>query len=496
MNLVIARHMLRNQSTAFVFGLSVAVWVICAALLNAAQPGDNIEQLLWSREFALGYAKHPPVSTWLLIGANAVLGYSAQWTYLLAFLCRLLTLYFIYRIACELLDTDTALWAVLLLTLTHIFTRKAQFYNHNTVLILGLSVLTWMTLLVLKFNRRHHWFLLGLTSGLLVLIKYQSVIGLAVTGVILARWANRSHIKGMFLCMVTAFIVILPHAYWVVGTSGSPSPITYALNHITQPSPEQAVKSILSYAVGFLKEYLVVGLWVLAMITRQRFQYSNYLPEKLPVCAYTKSVIGHLTLTRLAFMLTLGFAGVILQDHWVAPLAMFMSLPLAHLSRNYLGKVNRVHVRWYIFAQTLALCFFIAQHLGYLNNRNTSHVERHLRAESMSRQAENVWKSHTECSRAYLVGDPQLTGIFAAYAPWIKVYGEGLTSPSHPVSSSKTDPSIGEIHLYYRDDLSKDHTSPFDELLSVSAYDDLLGLPRRTIDIFFLYPRADCKIQG
>ena len=212
----------------WISGGSVVLWVVLAATLNAAQPGDNIEQLLWSSELAWGYAKHPPLTTWMLMGAQSVFGRAPQLTYGLAAACHLATLFLLYRIGSQLLNPQSGIWVLLILSMTYAFTRKAQFYNHNTVLLLGLSLATWLTLQALQGNRWSMWVFQGLSFGLLILAKYQSAIGVFLLYVMVIHATGWRHWKHMCLSTITMLILLMPHIAWLITQDKVDSPATRA----------------------------------------------------------------------------------------------------------------------------------------------------------------------------------------------------------------------------------------------------------------------------
>ena len=321
---------------AFGFGIcSIVLWVIWAAWLNGAQPGDNLEQLVWSREWAWGYAKHPPMSTWLLIGMQSLLGRSPYWTYVLAALCHIITLVCMYRIACELLDPESSIWVVLILAMTYAMTRKAQYYNHNTVLLMGLSLSTWLTLLALTRNRWWIWISLGITLSGLILTKYQSLIGVALVYLILLRHSERRHWVGWGTATLVIGLALAPHAAWLLSQSRGHTPLTYAQNYAQLAPGLESVKGLISYTLGLIKQYAQLVLFLLGTLV-WRFWRAPQTPPTTPapLNALASSVILHMTVVRAAFMGVIGLVGVRLQDHWAMPLALFLVLPLARFARH------------------------------------------------------------------------------------------------------------------------------------------------------------------
>ena len=46
--------------------IQVAIWTVGPALIFGNLHSDTLEAAYWGRDLALGYAKHPPLATWLI----------------------------------------------------------------------------------------------------------------------------------------------------------------------------------------------------------------------------------------------------------------------------------------------------------------------------------------------------------------------------------------------------------------------------------------------
>src|SRR5579864_8370589 len=60
------------------------LWILLPVWSDVSPSGDNVEQLVWSQGFELGYHKHPPLPTWILIGAEQLFAPSLPLTYTLS----------------------------------------------------------------------------------------------------------------------------------------------------------------------------------------------------------------------------------------------------------------------------------------------------------------------------------------------------------------------------------------------------------------------------
>ena len=473
----------------WISGGSVVLWVVLAATLNAAQPGDNIEQLLWSSELAWGYAKHPPLTTWMLMGAQSVFGRAPQLTYGLAAACHLATLFLLYRIGSQLLNPQSGIWVLLILSMTYAFTRKAQFYNHNTVLLLGLSLATWLTLQALQGNRWSMWVFQGLSFGLLILAKYQSAIGVFLLYVMVIHATGWRHWKHMCLSTITMLILLMPHIAWLITQDKVDSPVTYAQHYTRAVDVSHGLSGLMSYGASILKQY-VMPLMMLLMVWpwRQRqacsaslFHFTNPL---------AKPFILHSTLTRAMIMVAIGLVGVRLQDHWAMPLALFLSLPMAHLVNTHIGAVRYAHLPLVLALQVAFMAIFALQHQGYLSQRNMAHIERHLNISEIMDKTNTYWRAHTTCPLKFVKGDQELTAMLAAYWPTTLIRPDADTNALLQRPIQHTPESMGHIRLTYLDTLDTQRGTH--DGVTVSAYAPLNGLPNKTILVEFSFPMTAC----
>jgi 4-amino-4-deoxy-L-arabinose transferase-like glycosyltransferase len=163
---------------------AIAAWSVAAAYINPAQFADSLEQFSWAHGLELGYWKHPPLPTWLIIAPIRLIGFSIYWTYALAAACFAGTAFFTWRITQRLFGPQAAVFAVLLIGLHIGFSWRAQLYNHNTVLILCVAATVWATLRALDSGKQSSWLLVGGLAGLAMLSKYQALVPLV--GIVLA----------------------------------------------------------------------------------------------------------------------------------------------------------------------------------------------------------------------------------------------------------------------------------------------------------------------
>ncbi len=203
--------------------LHVTAWTVLPALTNPNLPLDVIEGLAWGREWQLGYAKHPPLSPWLMEMFSTLgkfVGGGANWPlYLLSQMSVGIALWAMWRLARDFLDPVPALLSVLLLEGIYYTNFTSPEFNANVVL------LPLWALAILAFRRAVTdgswlaWTGWGIAAGLGMLGKYYTAVLLvAMAAMVIATPAYRRHLArpGPYIGLVAFAVVLLPHVMWLV----------------------------------------------------------------------------------------------------------------------------------------------------------------------------------------------------------------------------------------------------------------------------------------
>ena len=211
--------------------LHMAAWTLLPALASPNLPLDVIEGLTWGREWQLGYAKHPPLSPWLM-EIFAFLGGGADWPlYLLSQVCVGVAFWAMWRLARDFLDPVPALLSVLLLEGIYYHNFTSPEFNANVVL------LPLWALAILALRRAvtggswQAWAVCGLCLGLGMLGKYYTAVLIAaMAALVFVTPAYRRHLArpGPYVGLAVLAAVLLPHAVWLA-VNDFPS-FSYAIN--------------------------------------------------------------------------------------------------------------------------------------------------------------------------------------------------------------------------------------------------------------------------
>ncbi len=238
---------------AFVLLCYAAIWTLYGTLATGSQDihFDMSELVAWSRQPALGYAKHPPFAAWV-VKAWFSLFPLANWSYyLLAMVTSALALWIAWRVSAEYLGAKNRVLAVALLTLVPFFNFHALKFNVNTML-LPLWAVTTLAFLRSYERRSVSWgALAGAAAAAAMLGKYWSVIlvlGLVLAAVLDSRRGAYFRSPVPWVTVLVGAVTIAPHLYWLV--THHFAPFSYAVAAHDQASPAAKVLSSFSYLTG------------------------------------------------------------------------------------------------------------------------------------------------------------------------------------------------------------------------------------------------------
>ena len=205
-----------NLFYIFLFINSV-LWCLLGLLRNVIGD-DALEAISWGELVDFGTNKHPPLSGWLMGGAYNLFQQHDFAAYFLGSACVLTGFVFIYKLAKFFLDEDKSIAASLIMTPCYYFTFTLFYENFNCN-ILSMAfwpMITYYFYKSLKEDKICDWILFGISSALGFLTKYQVVFLFLVLFIYLIAVKREQFKKrGMYIAIITGFLVILPHVIWL-----------------------------------------------------------------------------------------------------------------------------------------------------------------------------------------------------------------------------------------------------------------------------------------
>ena len=306
--------------------VQVLVWTLGPALIFGNLHADTLEAAYWGRDWALGYAKHPPMATWMM---DLALRTGLQPIFALMLLSQLtvvVTAYFVWRIARLFASRETAALAVLLYVVSPAATVYAVQINHNSLLAPFWAGTAYLGLLFLEERRWSHAVLLGLVAGLGVLTKYELLfvlVSLLVLGAATPRYRPAFFHPASYLAGFVFLLVIAPHVWWLE-TNRWPS-----LSRAMGSEKIDSVTALNGSAIN-----LIVGLFTLlaapcAILLGTIRQRGADMITSAPGHRMMATILGFVPLV----VLILGALATmqVLKPLWVLPLSSTVAVALAVL---------------------------------------------------------------------------------------------------------------------------------------------------------------------
>ncbi len=253
--------------------LSVAYgvsWSVYAIVAKSSQ-GMNIdmaEMVIWGRNFAWGYPKHPPLLGWI-IGAWFALFPNTDWPfYVLSGITLGAGLYLSFFLAGEWLDGVKRATVPFLLALIPFNNFLGLKFDQNSVLIPLWALTTWALIRSIKTRSPGWAALAGLAAAASALSKYWSVyllLALAVAALYDPRRRRYFSSSAPWITILVGAIAISPHAVWLVQENFKPT--VWVTTRRLSASLLDALRSLSEYSFGTLG-YAAVALAMVAIFVR------------------------------------------------------------------------------------------------------------------------------------------------------------------------------------------------------------------------------------
>ena len=412
------------------------VWLALSYSINTAQYGDNFEQFDWAHGVEISYWKHPPITTWLLAGLNALIGVHPFNTFVLCFFCLAITVFFYRRLAGLMLSQKAADFSLMLLATSFMFTWRAQLYNHNLTLVMMTVVTVWYFFSRVQKESvpNGEWLVLGALAAIAVLSKYQSVIallGLLVAFFLMRKRLGRQDLLGLCLAFLSFSILIAPHVVWFYFNYALISKYTFHFFSFSRPWLEN-----LHMLVGFLLQQIHFFLTplliclVMLMLSRDVSKQGHLEAEHAPI---RRIFLLTQVLLPLTFVVLLNqAAGMILANHWGFSVFIFLPILLASQLEWRLNAIKINLLKIFMIFQLMSIAVFMGMKLHAKHSIMRNHYDEFFPAQMMSDIVVSTWARETHCPLIYIDGPPFEGGIVSVYSGQYPAVLEGGESPKSP----------------------------------------------------------------
>ena len=402
----------RDRSVLAVLVAYLLTWTLYGVIAKSSQDlhTDMTELIVWSRNLALGYPKHPPFAAIVVRGWFALFPITDWAYYLLAILTPTLALWIAWQQFADYLDLTKCLVALCLLTFIPFFNFIALKFNVNTVLMPLWAATTFWFLRSYRTQNATYAALAGVGAALCMTSKYWSICliaGLTIAALSDARRGAYFRSAAPWITILTGIAILSPHIGWL--EKHDFSPMEYAMSVHGGHSIADAVLADLRYLVDAMAYVLVP---VAAVLLVARASPKTIADMAWPADPDRRLVAVIFWATLLLPTLPALVWGV--EIHGIWSMSSWTLLPVMLLSPPTV-KIARPSVLWILgFAVTLPLGVLIAAPAVALalHVRGIAPELAHLRM--LAEQVQNAWHDTTTRPLRYVGGD--LADGVATYA--------------------------------------------------------------------------------
>jgi hypothetical protein len=448
----------------------LALWTLLTGISHRSPDWDNMEELVWASSLEWGYYKHPPLPSWLMAGLVSLFGRPVWLTFFAGQLSVVLSLWFVWRLGCEMTSERRALVAVLLVSPIAYYTVRGVMNNHNTIQLWPVAGAIWMFYRALRHDSMLAWAAVGLFSGLAFLTKYSALVQFAAFFLFLlisGQWRKARTWQGVAVATGVLLVLVTPHLLWLYQQPAGPigyavhslAPVTTRLEHLA------VIKDFILTNVGRLAPMglalLIVVLW--SRKKRTTDQASSTASQILA---------GELAADDRFFLLIVGLAPLLLTlagslllkaplaAHWATTFFMLFGFFSFWLLRagddvQLLRKTLQVVV---ILQILMAAVYAVAR--GPLSEMTGRATRSTFPGAELSARMQEKWHAHVAEPLRLVVADTWLGGNIATHAGRdVKVLIDGDLSKSPWVTPDEV-ASCGMLLAIDRSPENEDTAAP------------------------------------
>ncbi len=397
--------------------LHATIWIVTPYNTLHTVGLDPIEMIAWGRSLDLGYFKHPPMPSWVVIALESFLPTNiAVFTSSQLFIA--MTAIGVWTLAKDFVSENSAVVAAIFTLIFPHTTWISPEWNHNLV---QLPFWVW-TIVAFHWvctshgNNIRAWAFMGAVSALGLYGKYS--MGIVYVSIFLYAVLWRWYIFkfwGIWVFAIVFCTVLAPHAVWL--HSVDYSPFLYA-KHRLQEAPLWG--RLGSFWGAFFVNLVFAGVGILIARQKCKFCALSVRPEHFLVYITWMPLV---ILTILAIVMDMS-----VYSTWNFPFLTVVPLMFIWWCEKcgYTMSVLRGGIWVVVISAGVA---------GYYAYYYTVNFNRgHYPAVQLATQVQQIWRQNMHTPLAYVTGNLWDAGIIAVYAP---------DTPKYIVDNDKTlNPSL------------------------------------------------------
>ena len=390
----------------FIFVLShLIIWTLIPSLTNKNLPLDTIEALAWGSNLDWGFNKHPPMSAFFSEVFFNIFGAQDWAYYLLSQIFLVTAFYYVFKLACEILENlKLALISVLLLVSIYFYNFTSPEFNVNVCQLPFCSLVVYYSWKIYNSKKIEFkdCFLIGLFGAIGFLSKYlflyllTSICLLFVYSIFINK-TKKFDFK--YLIIFEVFLVLLvPHLIWLFNNEFIT--ITYGLkrtgleenvilNHIQNPI------IFLLKQIGLLVPFFFL-LWLL--IKKIKFKI-NLRDKKLLFLVFIN------IMPIVLMFLTSLISGSKIRTMWMTPFYLFFGILFVYLFQL---QINIKKLKSFLYG--FLFLFFLSPVLYSYISLTKKDKRTDYPGKEIATKVQIVWSKDFEKEIEFVTGDEWKAG--------------------------------------------------------------------------------------
>ena len=326
----------------FIFAIThLIIWTMIPSLTNSNLPLDTIEALAWGSNLDWGFSKHPPMSAFFSEVFFNIFGAQDWAYYLLSQIFVIISFYFIFKFAFEILgNIKLSLISVLLLEAIYFFNFTTPEFNVNVCQLPFWSLVIYYSWKIYdaKEIKFYDCFLIGLFAAIGFLSKYLFVyLLLSISSLfIYVTYKKFKNFDFKYLIIIEIFLVLLvPHLVWLYDNNFIT--VTYGLQR--SGLDETEIFNHVKYPITFLlKQFgILIPFFILLLLLIKKIKIKLNFNDKKFLFLLSISI-----LPIFLIFITSVITGSKIRTMWMTPFYLPIGIFSIYLFRSQINlkKIN------------------------------------------------------------------------------------------------------------------------------------------------------------
>jgi len=397
----------RNINNIFLIFLfsHLIIWTLIPSLTNTNLPLDTIEALAWGSNLDWGFNKHPPMSAFFSEVFFQIFGPQDWAYYLLSQIFVLITFYFVFKFANEILENSKlSLLSVFLLVSIYFYNFTTPEFNVNVCQLPFWSLVVYFSWKIYssKEIKFLDCFLVGLFGALGFLSKYLFAYLLAsifLLFIYLIVFQKKKKFDFKYLIAIEVFLILLvPHFIWLYhndfitilyGIKRTSLEDPNILNHIQYPI------IFLIKQIGTLVPFFFL-IWLL--IKKIKFKF-NFKDKKLLFLM----IINILPIFLM--LLTSVITGSKIRTMWMTPFYLFFGVFFIYIFKL---QINLKKIKTFLYS--FLFLFFLSPVIYSYISISQTEKRTDYPGKEIAKKTQEIWSRDFEKEIEFVTGDEWKAG--------------------------------------------------------------------------------------